>query len=102
MGIAAGRAAGPAAAPQLGASATIVPAGLHTDGAIGLSVHRDLATVHAALNRQAQAFAALCLALALVCAGMLAWSQARRAGLRQAADERTREHALRSTPRVRR
>jgi PAS domain S-box-containing protein len=76
---------------QLRAGAQLVPAGLRTDSAIGLAVQRDLAAVHAPLNRQAQAFAALCAALALVCVVALAWSQGRRRRLLQIEDERAQE-----------
>ena len=80
-----------AAPPLLRAGAQLVPAGLRTDSAIGLSVQRDLAAVQAPLNRQAQAFSALCAALALVCAFALAWSQGRRRRLLQIEHDRAQE-----------
>jgi PAS domain S-box-containing protein len=75
----------------LRAGAAVVPTGLRADAAIGLAVQRDLAMVQAPLNRQASAFAALCAALALVCAVALAWSQGRRRRLRQAEHDRAQE-----------
>ena len=84
---------GQAISGQLGASATLVPAGLHTDTAIGLELRRDLAMVHAPLNGQALAFAVLFGALAVICAGLLAGFQGRRHRLRQGDQERRRERA---------
>ena len=67
-----------AAEEELGASATVVPAGLRTDSNIVLAVRRDLATVHAPLNRQALVFAGVWAMLAVAGAGCLAWVQVRR------------------------
>jgi PAS domain S-box-containing protein len=77
--------------PQLRAGGPIVPVGLHTDSAVGLTLQRDLATVQAPLNRQARAFGVVCAALALLGSATLAWSQGRRRRLLQADQERERE-----------